>query len=67
MKFRLCNSVHEKSNSSISFGISCFVAFGKMLMTGNDIGEDLKDLFIKKGFSEFEIGPIQFRTQFQAF
>ena len=22
----------------------------KMLMTGNDIGEDLKDLFIKKGF-----------------
>ena len=59
MKFRLCNSVHEKSNSSISFGISCFSE--KMLMTGE------QDLFYKKGFSEFEIGPIQFRTRFQAF
>ena len=31
-------------------------------MTRNDIGDDLKDIFIKKGFFEFEIGPIQFRT-----
>ena len=37
----------------------------KTLMT--DIGIEGKDLYNKNGFlSEFEIGPIQFRTQFQA-
>ena len=66
MKFWLCKSVHEKSGSSISFGISCFFRFIlKTLMT--DIGIEGKDLYNKNGFlSEFEIGPIQFRTQFQA-
>ena len=59
MKFRLCNSVHEKSNSSISFGISCFSE--KMLMTGE------QDLFIKKDFLNLKSAQFNLELDFKLF